>query len=87
MMAMDRQVERYGADAPLTDPQRCSNEATHGITTGDYTRNLCPDHVAPTLHVTGGNVRVYPLQAKQRCEYPISRRWLAFGPVFLLGDL
>ena len=86
MIAMDRQVERYGADAPLTDPRRCSNDATHGITTGDYTRNLCSGHVASALYVTGGNVRVYPLQAKQRCEYPVSARWLASESGFLLRD-
>ena len=84
MIAMDRQVERPGADAPLTDPQRCSNDATHGITTGDYTSNLCSDHVASTLYVTGGNVRVYPLQAKQRCEYP-GQRSLASVRVWFLA--
>ncbi len=71
MIVTDRQIEQYDTDAPLTDPQRCFNDATHGITSGGYTRNLCSDHVGPTLHVTGGNVRVYPIQAKQRCEY----RW------------
>ena len=69
MDVMDRQVKRYGVGAPLIDPQRCFNDATHVITTGDYTRNVCSDHVAPTLYVWGGNVRVYPLQADRRCEH------------------
>lgn len=40
MIATDTQVERYGADVPLTDLQRCFNGATHAVTTGDYTAPL-----------------------------------------------
>jgi hypothetical protein len=69
MSVTDRQVERYGADAPQADLQRCFNDATHGITAGDCTRHLCLDHVASTLYGTSGNVFVYPLQAQPRCEY------------------
>jgi hypothetical protein len=69
MIATDMQVERYGADAPLTDPQRCLNDATHGITAANWTRHLCSDHVAPMLYVVSGNVFVYPLPAQRRCEY------------------
>jgi hypothetical protein len=69
MIVTDRQAERHGADTPTADPQRCFNDATHGVTISGSTRNVCSDHVAPTLYVTGGNVFVYPLQAQRRCEY------------------
>ena len=69
MIVTNRQVEQYGANAPLADPQRCFNDATHHITTGEFTQHLCSDHVAPTLYVTSGNVFAYPLQAQRRCEY------------------
>jgi hypothetical protein len=69
MIAMDMHVDRYGADMPLTDPQRCLNDATHSVTAGDCTRHLCSDHVAPTLSVLSGNVFVGPLQAQRRCQY------------------
>jgi hypothetical protein len=70
MIVTDTRVERYGAGALLlTDPQRCLNDATHGITAGDCTQHLCPDHVAPMLYVLSGNVFVYPLPAQRRCEY------------------
>lgn len=70
MIMTDAHVERYGADALLlTDPPRCLNEATHGITAGDCTQHLCPDHVAPALYVISGNVFVYPLPGQRRCEY------------------
>jgi hypothetical protein len=69
MIAMDMQVERYGADMPLTDPQPCLNDATHGVTAGDCTRHLCSGHVAPTLYVISGNAFVYPLQVQRRCQY------------------
>jgi hypothetical protein len=69
MIVTDRQVEQYGADVPLAEPQACFNDATHGITVGDCIQHLCSDHVAPMLYVTSGNVFVYPLQAKRRCEY------------------
>ena len=68
MIVTNRQVEQYGANAPLADPQRCFNDATHGITTGEFTQHLCSDHVAPTLYVTSGNVFAYPLQAQRRCQ-------------------
>jgi hypothetical protein len=69
MIVMDTKAARHGTDAPLTDSRRCFNGATHGISTGGYTKSLCSDHLAATLYVTGGNVRVYPLDAKQRCDY------------------
>ena len=69
MSVTDRQVERYGADAPRADLQPCLHDATHGITAGDCTRHLCSDHVAPALYGTSGNVFVYPLRAQRRCEY------------------
>ena len=69
MSVTDRQVERYGADAPRADLQPCFNDATHGITAGDCIQHLCSDHVAPALYGTSGNVFVYPLQAQRRCEY------------------
>ena len=56
MSVTDRQVERYGADAPQADLQPCFNDATHGITAGDCTQHLCSDHVAPTLYGASGNV-------------------------------
>ena len=69
MSVTDRQVERYGADAPRADLQPCLHDATHGITAGDCTQHLCSDHVAPTLYGTSGNVFVHPLQAQRRCEH------------------
>jgi hypothetical protein len=69
MIVTDTRVERYGAGAPLTGLQRCLNDATHGITAGDCTQHLCPDHVGLTLHVISGNVFVHPLPAQRRCEY------------------
>jgi hypothetical protein len=69
MSVTDRQAEWYGADAPRADLQPCFNDATHGITAGDCTQHLCLDHVPPTLYGTSGNVFVYPLQARRRCEY------------------
>jgi hypothetical protein len=70
MIVTDTHVERYGAGASLlTDPRRCLNDATHGVTAGDCTQHLCSDHVEPTLYVISGNVFVYPLQAQRRCEY------------------
>ena len=52
MSVTDRQVERYGANAPRTDLQPCLHDATHGITACDCTQHLCKDHVAPTLYGT-----------------------------------
>jgi hypothetical protein len=69
MRVTDRQVERYGAGAPRAGLQPCFSDATHGITAGDCTQHLCLDHVAPTLYGTSGNVFVYPLRARRRCEY------------------
>ena len=70
MIVTDTYGERYGAGAPpLADPWRCLNDATHGISAGECTQRLCPDHVEPALCVLSGNVLVYPLRAHGRCEY------------------
>jgi hypothetical protein len=50
---------------------RCTSSAAYGITTGDYTQNVCPEHALMTINQMappGQKVMVYQIQSDTRCQ-------------------